>query len=263
MLPLIFLQPNLLTARELWPQNKKTEMNDNNSNNSLFMKALNYEIPENMIETIKDKNNPNARVLKYISWSYAWATFKQLYPDAKFRVIHNPATNLPYFYDPEAGIMVETEITAGGETQMMWLFVMNGANKAMKLHPYTYQSWSSYSKSYEEKTVQAATMFDISKTLLRCLVKNMAIFGFGLDLYSKQDLPEVTTDNNVPQHQTMKPVAPQKPADPYAGIKNAINGAADVPALMSLYLDHQGEIEANPSIKQLLTNRKLQLQNAA
>lgn len=236
---------------------------NNSQTDNLFMKALGYEIPENMIETIKDKNNPNARALKYISWSYAWATFKQLYPDAKFRVIHNPTTNLPYFYDPEAGIMVETEITAGGETQMMWLFVMNGSNKAMKLHPYTYQSWNSYTKSYEEKTVQGATMFDISKTLLRCLVKNMAIFGFGLDLYSKQDLPEVTADNNVPQQQSIRPTAPQKPADPYAGIKNAINGATDVPALMSLYLDHQGEIEANPSIKQLLTNRKLQLQNAA
>lgn len=251
-----------------------------NNNDSSFVKALNYEIPENMIETIKDKNNPNARPLKYLSWSYAWSTFKQLFPDATFKVIHNPVTHLPYFSDPEAGIMVETEITANGETQMMWLFVMNGANKAMKLQPYTYQVWNSYNKAYEEKTVQAATMFDISKTLLRCLVKNMAIFGFGLDLYSKQDLPEVHSDdapksaqpsqqqynNNrpaqpQPQMQVQQPQAAES-TDPLAGIKNAINGASDVTALMSLYLDHQGEIEANPNIKQLLTNRKLQLHAA-
>lgn len=241
-----------------------------NNNGSSFVKALNYEIPENMIETIKDKNNPNARPLKYLSWSYAWSAFKQLFPDATFKVIHNPVTHLPYFSDPEAGIMVETEITANGETQMMWLFVMNGANKAMKLQPYTYQVWNSYNKAYEEKTVQAATMFDISKTLLRCLVKNMAIFGFGLDLYSKQDLPEVHSDDNTPKvvqpHPQQMQARPQVQVtasiDPLAGIKNAINGASDVTALMSLYLDHQGEIEANPNIKQLLTNRKLQLQAA-
>ena len=53
----------------------------------------------------------------------------------------------------------------------------------------------------------------------------------------------------------------QQPIDPLAGIKNAINSANDVTTLMSFYLDHQGEIEANPSIKTLLTNRKQQLQN--
>lgn len=241
---------------------------NNSQTENLFMKALGYEIPENMIETIKDKNNPNARALKYISWSYAWATFKQLYPDAKFKVIHNPNTNLPYFYDPEAGIMVETEITAGGETQMMWLFVMNGANKAMKLHPYTYQVWNSYSKSYEEKTVQAATMFDISKTLLRCLVKNMAIFGFGLDLYSKQDLPEVTADNNVPQQQMMKPTAAPAPTmqttvstETLATLRNAINATTDVASLVNIYLENTSLIEANPEIKAMLTSRKQALQS--
>lgn len=237
-----------------------------NNNESSFVKALNYEIPENMIETIKDKNNPNARPLKYLSWSYAWSAFKQLFPDATFKVIHNPVTHLPYFSDPDAGIMVETEITANGETQMMWLFVMNGANKAMKLQPYTYQVWDKTVNAYVDKTVQPATMFDISKTLLRCLVKNMAIFGFGLDLYSKQDIPEVHSDDaqKSAQPQPQMQAQPQATAstDPLAGIKNAINGASDVTALMSLYLDHQGEIEANPNIKQLLTNRKLQLQAA-
>jgi hypothetical protein len=53
----------------------------------------------------------------------------------------------------------------------------------------------------------------------------------------------------------------QQTIDPLAGIKNAINSANDVTTLMSFYLDHQGEIEANPQIKALLTNRKQQLQN--
>lgn len=57
--------------------------------------------------------------------------------------------------------------------------------------------------------------------------------------------------------------AVQKQVDPYAGIKSAINGANDVSSLMSLYLDHQAEIEGNPDIKRLLTNRKIQIQQAA
>lgn len=240
------------------------------STENLFLKALNYEIPEDKIETIKDKNNPNARPLKYLSWAYAWSAFKQLYPDATFRIIKNPDTHLPYFYDPEAGIMVETEITANGETHPMWLFVMNGSNKAMKLVPYEYQKWNSNSKTWESKGVEAATMFDINKTLLRCLVKNMGIFGFGLTLYAGCDLSEKSTDDNANPQQNHQPtpqscpqIKTQEQADPFAGIRNAINGANDVSSLMSLYLDHQNEIEGNPSIKQLLTSRKLQLQQAA
>jgi hypothetical protein len=33
-------------------------------------------------------------------------------------------------------------------------------------------------------------MFDINKTVMRCLVKNMAMFGLGLYLYKGEDLPE-------------------------------------------------------------------------
>lgn len=248
-----------------------------NNNESSFVKALNYEIPENMIETIKDKNNPNARPLKYLSWSYAWSAFKQLFPDATFKVIHNPVTHLPYFSDPEAGIMVETEITANGETQMMWLFVMNGANKAMKLHPYTYQVWNSYNKAYEEKTVQAATMFDISKTLLRCLVKNMAIFGFGLDLYSKQDLPEVHSDDAPktaqPRQQYNHPAQPQPQMqvqqpqtaapDQTEALKTQINATTNVQDLISIYMDNTQTLENNPELKSLLSNRKKALQTLA
>ena len=43
---------------------------------------------------------------------------------------------------------------------------------------------------YGEKKVEAATMFDINKTIMRCLVKNLAMYGLGLALYSGEDLPE-------------------------------------------------------------------------
>ena len=196
--------------------------------------------------------------LTYLSWANAWSEFKSAYPSATYRILKNE-NGLPYFSDPNLGIMVFTEVTVDDVTHQMWLPVMDSKNKAMKLEPYTYSVWNNFKKAFEEKTVQAASMFDINKTLMRCLVKNLAMFGLGLYIFQGDDLPEKSTDDTPQQQQMQRPV--QQPVDPLAGIKNAINSANDVTTLMSFYLDHQGEIEANPSIKALLTQRKQQLQN--
>ncbi len=45
-------------------------------------------------------------------------------------------------------------------------------------------------KQAVEKTVDAYTMFDINKTIMRCLVKNLAMFGLALYIYAGEDLPE-------------------------------------------------------------------------
>ena len=198
--------------------------------------------------------------LTYVSWSNAWSEFKSAYPSATYQILKNE-NGLPYFSDPNLGIMVFTEVTVDDVTHQMWLPVMDSKNKAMKLEPYTYSVWNNFKKAFEEKTVQAASMFDINKTLMRCLVKNLAMFGLGLYIFQGDDLPEKSADDttSAPQQPIQRPV--QQPVDPLAGIKSAINSANDVTTLMSFYLDHQGEIEANPSIKALLTQRKQQLQN--
>ena len=198
--------------------------------------------------------------LIYVSWSNAWSEFKSAYPSATYQILKNE-NGLPYFSDPILGIMVFTEVTVDDITHQMWLPVMDSKNKAMKLEPYTYSVWNNFKKAFEEKTVQGASMFDINKTLMRCLVKNLAMFGLGLYIFQGDDLPEKSADDttSAPQQPIQRPV--QQPVDPLAGIKNAINSANDVTTLMSFYLDHQGEIEANPQIKALLTQRKQQLQN--
>ena len=118
--------------------------------------------------------------LTYLSWSNAWSEFKYAYPSATYRIVKNPNTGLPYFTDPNVGIIVFTEVTVDDVTHEMFLPVMNQANRAMKLEPYTYQVYDNYRKQYVEKTVNAATMFDVNKTIMRCLVKNLAMFGLGL-----------------------------------------------------------------------------------
>jgi hypothetical protein len=125
--------------------------------------------------------------LTYLSWAWAWDTFKQHCPDATYEILKN--NGLPYF-ETSAGAMVYTKVTANGETHEMWLPVMDGKNKAMKSEQYKYTVRDYKTKQPVEKTVDAFTMFDVNKTLMRCLVKNLAMFGLGLYIYSGEDLPE-------------------------------------------------------------------------
>ena len=137
--------------------------------------------------------------LTYLSWAWAWAEVKKAYPDASYSVMSDPRTDKPYFYDENLGYMVMTLVTIEGRTLEMWLPVMDGANQAMKSHSYE------YSTRYGVKTVDAATMFDINKTLMRCLTKNLAMFGLGLYIYAGEDLPEAKeTPKAVPPKKTKK-----------------------------------------------------------
>ncbi len=207
--------------------------------------------------------------LSYLSWANAWAEFKRAYPDAGYRIVKNRDTNLPYFNAPNIGIIVYTEVTADGQTYEMWLPVMNSSNKAMKETAYTYQVYDTYKKQYVEKTVNAATMFDVNKTIMRCLVKNLAMFGLGLYVYAGEDLPNEETlqnGNNIQKKQQvrMTKTAPiQQPTqEKYAGIKAALSYCNDQTSLMNLYRQHQNEVENNAEIKALFTERKQQIQAA-
>lgn len=121
--------------------------------------------------------------LTYLSWSWAWAEVKKRFPDADYKIFRDES-NRPYIEDPDFGLMCYTSVTIDGKTYEMWLPVMDSSNNAMKRTPYEYVT------SRGKKTVKAATMFDINKTLMRCLVKNLAMFGLGLYIYSGEDLPE-------------------------------------------------------------------------
>ena len=222
----------------------------------------------NLGDKVEKKDN-----LSYLTWSEAWKAFREVYPSATFRVIANPDTKLPYFVDPNVGIMVFTEVTADDLTLTMFLPVMNSSNRAMKLEPYNYSVWDKKSNRQIERTCEAANMFDINKTIMRCLVKNLALFGLGLKLYQGEDIPtdDAATDNAADPKKTQTRrartvAAPTQPApviDRFAGIKNAINSTPNTDALLDLYLQHQNEVEGNPEIKALFTARKQQLKQAA
>jgi len=127
--------------------------------------------------------NVNSKVdkksnLTYLSWAWAWSEVKKACPDATYKMGETE-------YDEAIGFMCHSTVTIAGETLEMWLPVMDSSNKSMKKVAY------SYTTRYGEKQVAPATTFDINKTLMRCLVKNLAMFGLGIYIYAGEDLPEV------------------------------------------------------------------------
>lgn len=142
----------------------------------------------NVNEHVKKKKtgekNPDGsdKYLSFLSWVWAWGQVKQHFPDASYEVRH--WGDKPYLNDDQLGIMVETSVTISGERITMWLPVMNSTNKAMKTVPYSYKT------KFGDKLVEAATMFDINKAIMRCLAKNIAMFGLGLYIYAGEDFPE-------------------------------------------------------------------------
>jgi len=164
------------------------------------------------------KKTGGSTELTYLSWPWAWAEVKKRYPDATY-TIYRDEQHRPYIEDPDFGLMCYTTVTIDGMTHDMWLPVMNGANKAMRRTPYKYNVWNSFKKAWEEKVVEAATMFDINKTIMRCLVKNLAMFGLGLYIYAGEDLPETETEGEG-----------EAPAPAKKATKAAAKPAASAPA---------------------------------
>jgi len=132
---------------------------------------------------VEKKSSGNGVSLSYLSWSFAWANVKKRYPNATYEIKKFGENQLPYVYDKNTGYMVFTTVTIEGVTHEMWLPVMDNRNEAMLDH----QRQVKY-KNYTA-TVEPATMFDINKAIMRCLVKNLAMFGLGLYIYAGEDLP--------------------------------------------------------------------------
>lgn len=150
-----------------------------------------------------EKKNNGSTELTYLSWCYAWSEVKKLYPNARYEILKFGENKLPYVFDEKTGYMVFTRVEIEDIEHEMWLPVMDSANKAMKDKPYTYKvkeyKFGKFTGNYIDKNVEPATMFDINKTIMRCLTKNLAMFGLGLYIYAGEDLPE-NVDNEEPKN---------------------------------------------------------------
>lgn len=114
---------------------------------------------------VNDKTEKKGN-LTYLSWAWAWAEFKKAYPDANYKIDRFDGTYCTG--NEKIGYMVATQVSAGDQTHEMWLPVMDSRNA----------------------TILAPKMTEINKTIMRCLTKNLAMFGLGLYIYAGEDLPE-------------------------------------------------------------------------
>ncbi len=149
----------------------------------------NKSVFETLFEINVNDHIEKKKDLTYLSWPYAWAEVKKKYPSATYKIHLFGEKQLPYVFDENVGYMVFTDVTINDLTHTMWLPVMDSANKTIKSTSYTYNT-----KFKKDILVEAATMFDVNKTIMRCLVKNLAMFGLGLYIYSGEDLPEIETE---------------------------------------------------------------------
>ena len=158
------------------------------------------------VNDMVDKKKTGGTTLTYLSWASAFQVAKENYPDLEYQIECNPETGMPYWYDPLTGYMVFTKVTIGSQTHEMWLPVMDGTNHAMKAEPYEVQT------KYKKFTVPAATICDINKAIMRCLVKNLSMFGLGLYIYRGEDLPECESQAQPANKPIEKATQPQAPA---------------------------------------------------
>ncbi len=169
----------------------------------------------NVNEHVEKKDN-----LTYLSWAWAWSETKRACPDATYKILETE-------YDEALGFMCHTTVTIEGETLEMWLPVMDGKNKSMKKTEY------SYSTRFGDKKVEAATTFDINKTIMRCLVKNLAMFGLGIYIYAGEDLPE---GESVAKAEPVKKTAPAVGDDVLPDLKK---GTANWDAVVKYVTDNK------------------------
>lgn len=160
------------------------------------------ELFEKFVQLNVNDRTEKKNDLTYLSWAWAWQETLKICPTATYIIeqfYDDKGIKKCYQYDPNLGYMVFTSVTINGLTREMWLPVMDGANKAMLDHEYTYKvkkyvynqatRKKEWNGEYEEKVVEQATMFDINKTIMRCLTKNLAMFGLGIYIYAGEDLP--------------------------------------------------------------------------
>lgn len=144
---------------------------------------------------VNDKTEKKGQ-LTYLSWAWAWAEFKKKYPTAKYQV--NDFNGAFCTGNEKMGYMVQTSVTADDLTYEMWLPVMDMRNNA----------------------ILAPKMTDINKAIMRCLTKNIGMYGLGLYLYAGEDTPESVDDTDEVKEPKQAVKQPQKQAEKVEQVKS-------------------------------------------
>lgn len=164
---------------------------------SLNKKQTTFELLFNVNVDSKIEKKENKDSLTYLSWAHAWIELNKAVEGATYKVYENEQ-GFPFF-NSSLGIMVKVGVTVNEKEHVVFLPVMNGANKAMKESAYTYEVNDKYKGGKIQKTVESADMMDINRTIQRALTKSIAMHGLGLYIYTGEVFSQSTGEDHT-QH---------------------------------------------------------------
>ena len=124
----------------------------------------------NVNDKVEKKNG-----LSYVSWPFAWAEVKKLFPDANYTIYEN-RDGWNYHTDGKT-CWVKTGVTVNGIEHIEYLPVMDFKNRSIP--------------------AENVTSFDVNKAIQRSLTKAVARHGLGLYIYAGEDLPEEDITANM------------------------------------------------------------------
>ena len=108
--------------------------------------------------------------LSYLSWATAYKLAMDKDPAMKYEIVQDN-DGMPFFSRGDVHI-VKTKVTMFGETKEMFLPIMDNKHNA----------------------VAKPNSRQVNDNIMRCLAKNIAMFGIGLPLYVGEDLAQFKDD---------------------------------------------------------------------
>ena len=160
---------------------------------------------------LETKTSADGKSLTYLSWAWAVDIVTRFDPEWTYRIIEFDANGVEVseghgyqFQRTLSGYLVWTEVTISGFTKRMWLPIMDSSNYAM--HKDGYRVGAHF--------VPPADAMALNKTIMRCLVKTIAMFGLGLTVFAGEDLPEKQEDtHNAADKPTITVKQPEEDPD--------------------------------------------------
>lgn len=137
--------------------------------------------PIDCSKNVEKKGSGNF-VATYLSWTWAWSTLMDNFPNAHYEFASNEI-------HADGTVTVHVVMNVDGIIRKMWLPVMNHMFKA----------------------VVSPDARQISDAKMRCLVKCMAMYGLGHYIYAGEDIPSADKDKDSAKQSKKEPNENQVP----------------------------------------------------
>jgi len=153
------------------------------------------EIWETLHNVDVSKHTEEKMKLTYLSWSRAWMLLMEHYPQAEYTFVDY--NELPYRVLPDGTAEVITKVKIEGHIRSMALPIMDYKNNAV-VNPNARQ---------------------VNDNRMRCLVKNLAMFGLGMSVFAvwsdhlpSEEKDEQPKDKKAPTKKKAKKAEPKAKA---------------------------------------------------